>query len=215
MASTRLWFAPLTDVTAQNLTAVRTLQTTMLILCLQLTLPAEFPRAPAVYLNRLRRRIVLVLLDLEPARAWTHCWQMRRRTYLAHVLRRLAKNPTRSTLLHFTQAVSRKPGPWSKGHSFVASRLSTQLLLTRTCGIRRVCNISSPTQAQTKRHGAMRAQTAENWRHPFQYRVAWHLPCLLGMTELQITVLDTEDGWLSWTLVPMCLPSSNIGSAFV
>ena len=212
VASTWLWFAPLIDVTAQNLTAVRTLQTTMLILCLQLYIPAEFPHAPAMYLNRLRRRIVLLLLDLEPTRAWTHCWQMRRWTYLAHVFRRPAQNPTRSTLLHFTQVVSRKPGPWSNALSWMYATFYGAFLGSGQSFDTAVANKDLwqqkglqhfLAQAQTQQHGAIRALTAENWRHPFQYRVGWHLPCLLGITpseELQITVLDTEDGWLSWTL---------------
>ena len=71
LGSTWFWYSPLIEPLTKYVSKMRTMQTTFLSLMLGLYIPATVSSHAALLLHRLRRRLVLVLLNHMPSRQWT------------------------------------------------------------------------------------------------------------------------------------------------
>ena len=110
LGPTWFWYSLLIEPLTKYVSKMRAMQTTFLSLMLGLYIPATVSSHAALLLHRLRRRLVLVLLNHMPSRQWTVIWAKRRWGYLGHTLRRETGTVSRQDMLAPTPVAA---GPFS------------------------------------------------------------------------------------------------------
>ena len=112
VGGTWYWYSPLIEPLQRHVDSVRCLQVTMLVLMLGLYIPADLPQTPCLFLDRLRRRLVLVLLRLLFKYDWVGTWIRRRWNSLGNLLRFEPAHITRAALSLLCTVRQACPGPW-------------------------------------------------------------------------------------------------------
>ena len=85
--STFAWYCPLFFPSAAIMHTMSALQVSIMVNVLHLFIPHQASEYVAWYLNRARRRYVLIMLSHLPALDWRYLWQLRTWNYIGHVLR--------------------------------------------------------------------------------------------------------------------------------
>ena len=221
VGSTWLWFAPLLVPSTASVRDVHQMHTTMTTIVLDLYIPDSCPKAVAMSLHRLRRRVAILWLDHFPDLSWKFSWRTRRWTYLGNLLRRPSDHAAAKVFQSFMFAKRTVGGPYNTTWSWfrqqclqifpdMASELPPEEFLT----------IVSPraSNKQTWRNSALRyfKQVHETERHPFHREVTWeswramlnpHVDWAATIhiaSPKRLIWLDTVEGMRTWHLQDDC-----------
>ena len=207
-----------------SMVVLYSVHTTMTTIVLDLYIPDSCPKAVAMSLHRLRRRVAILWLDHFPDLSWKFSWRTRRWTYLGNLLRRPSDHAAAKVFQSFMFAKRTVGGPYNTTWSWfrqqclqifpdMASELPPEEFLT----------IVSPraSNKQTWRNSALRyfKQVHETERHPFHREVTWeswramlnpHVDWAATIhiaSPKRLIWLDTVEGMRTWHLQDDCLGS--------
>ena len=178
---------------------IRSFQVTCLVLLLGLFIPSECKREVATFLHRLRRRLVMILLNHFPTKQWTVIWAKRRWNYLGHLLRRPPEYLTRVDMLAMGWIKQRHPGPFHH-----ISYWGCQL---QQSGIQGLEEQASNREAWadsflahawkfTHTHPFVHEACLPHWRDVFRTEVPWRLGVFLSVVgdRVSFTWLHSQEG---------------------
>lgn len=192
VGATWYWYSPVLEPLQRHVDAVRCLQVTMLILLLGLYIPSDLPKGPALFLNRVRRRLVLVLLNLFPQYDWVNVWLRRRWNYVGHVLRFPPDHITRAALCSLCTVKQACPGPWQHALTWGLRQYCQQVDTTadmQSMEAAASCKTSWPSWAQKVvdanllHHPIVHSSMPEKWQDALRLELGWRVGAHLCITQ--------------------------------
>ena len=192
LGSTWFWYSPLIEPLTKYVSKMRTMQTTFLSLMLGLYIPATVSSHAALLLHRLRRRLVLVLLNHMPSRQWTVIWAKRRWGYLGHTLRREAGTDSRQDMLALCSVRQSRPGPFHHLAQWGGRLLACDtenLIHQATDRDSWACTFNSIEHHFRHDHPVIHAMSpSTRWSDVLRTDVSWKLGAFLRVVEGYVSV---------------------------
>ena len=153
----------------------------------------------AHWLHRLRRRLVLVILNHTPQRQWCFIWAKRRWNYVGHVLRRPATCIPRQALLGLGDVKHVQPGPFHHMANWGAKLLGTDVTGMGDLAQHKEQWNDRFHQFHEKFqyvHPIIHAMSAHSWRDVLRTEVAWRAGAYVHACHdgFLILWLDTVEG---------------------
>ena len=211
VGGTWYWYSPLLEPLQRHVDAVRCLQVTMLLLLLGLYIPSDLSRAPAIFLNRVRRRLVLVLLGLLPNYDWIGIWLRRRWNYLGHVLRFQPGHITRAAWTALFTVRQACPGPWQHalkwGLAQYNQHIDSDATMQTVEAMARDKDVWNAwgrkvASAAVESHPVVHCAVPEKWQDALRLEVAWRVGahvCIEASGAYCMTWISAEHGVQSYS----------------
>ena len=112
IGGTWYWYSPLLEPLSKYISRVRSQQVTFLTMLFGLFIPTDLDGQAAMFLHRLRRRTVLLVLNHHARSQWVSIWCRRRWMYLGHVLRMDVTALVQQEVLSLNHLKQAHPGPF-------------------------------------------------------------------------------------------------------
>ena len=203
------WLCPLLEPLQKYIHAIRVLQVTLFVLMLGLYIPDSCNHDAAMHLDRLRRRLAILVLAQAPQRDWCNIWLKRKWLYLGHTLRQHEAHITRKAFMALVSVKAAVPSPWSHIVSWGRERLAMSLGCMST--LDDLQRISTNKDAWFNlhtgvvlgyqlQHPIVHCCELRHWRDAFRIHTEWRLGASLHvMADAETGVLQVILGWLNVT----------------
>ena len=199
IGGTWFWHSPLMEPLQKYSDKVKSIHATFMVLLLGLFIPSACSSALAHFLNRLRRRVALVVLNHFPTKQWTYVWCKRKWTYLGHVLRMPQSAVARRDMVELAHIKQLHPGPFHHLLQWGCSMLGKESEeLFSLAANREAWNSSFVQFSDTSlhHHPIVHESCVPHWRDIFRLEVPWRLGVYLQIQQHKVIIswLDAVHG---------------------
>ena len=190
----------------------------MLVLMLGLYIPADLPQTPCLFLDRLRRRLVLLLLRLLFKYDWVGTWIRRRWNYLGNILRFEPAHITRAALSSLCTVRQACPGPWQHlfnwGLTQCRHHVEREIAMQTMEGQahdRDLWNAWGEHASHTflPAHPTVHVDILQQWRDALRLALAWRVGCHLSIDHAH-AVSSVSLGYMWSTVCKDILARMNL-----
>ena len=177
IGGTWYWYSPLMEPLSKYISRVRSQQVTFLTMLFGLFIPNDLDEQAALFLHRLRRRTVLLVLNHCPRSQWVSIWCRRRWTYLGHVLRMGAAALVQQEVLSLGHLKQARPGPFHHILQWGCNTSRGPIALETLAQDRQAWHTEYDRHQHIYEHShpILHPISTERWRDIFRLEVPWRL----------------------------------------